>query len=104
MLTKLCGFTDENSVKTAITQKCDFLGFVFYEKSPRFIIPKKAASISLAVPSNIFKVAVIVNPEVGLLEKIAEDFSPDFFQFHGNEDAFFLGEISKKFPKIKIYS
>ena len=102
MLTKLCGFTEKNSVQTAIAQKCDFLGFVFYPKSPRFITPKNARIISADVPLNIAKVAVIVDPTFEFLAEIAQDFLPDFFQFHGSETAEFLQKTRQKFPSIKI--
>ena len=102
MLVKLCGFTEENSVKVAIAQKCDFLGFIFYEKSPRYITPQNAAKISRQVPSNIAKVAVVVDCDFDFLEKIVQEFTPDFFQFHGNESVDFLAAARRKFPQIKI--
>jgi phosphoribosylanthranilate isomerase len=102
MLTKLCGFTDEESVKIAIAEKCDFLGFVFYDKSPRFISPENAAIISTKIPPSIARVAVVVNPDQSLLQKISEKFLPDFFQFHGDETVEFLKKVREKFPKIKI--
>lgn len=102
MLVKLCGFTEENSVKVAIAQKCDFLGFVFYEKSPRYITPQNAAKISRQVPPNIAKVAVVVDCDFDALEKISQEFSPDFFQFHGSESLDFLEAVRRQFPQIKI--
>ncbi len=102
MKVKLCGFADENSVKVAVTQKCDFLGFVFHKNSPRFIAPKNAAVISAKVPANIAKVAVVVDVDLNFLEEISNDFSPDFFQFHGDETVDFLKKIRQKFPQIKI--
>lgn len=102
MLVKLCGFTEENSVKVAIAQKCDFLGFVFYEKSPRYITPQNATKISRQVPSNIAKVAVVVDCGFDFLEKISQEFAPDFFQFHGNESVDFLEAVRRQFPQIKI--
>ena len=101
MKVKLCGFTDENSVKTAIAEKCDFLGFVFCEKSVRKITPQHAAKISSQVPSNIAKVAVVVDAGFSFLGEIYEKFSPNFFQFHGAETPEFLIEVRKKFPKTK---
>lgn len=102
MLVKLCGFTEEGSVQAAIVQKCDFLGFVFYEKSPRYITPENAAKISKQVPPTIAKVAVVVDCELNYLEKISQEFAPDFFQFHGNENVDFLERVRRKFPQIKI--
>lgn len=102
MKVKLCGFTDKKSVAAAIAQKCDFLGFVFCKKSPRFIVPENAAIISVQVPSSIAKVAVVVDPDFEFLEKISQKFAPDFFQFHGKETLEFLQKSREKFPKIKI--
>lgn len=102
MKVKLCGFTDEKSVAVAIAQKCDFLGFVFYNKSPRFISPENAKIISAQVPSSIVRVAVMVDPDFEFLEKISQKFLPDFFQFHGKETPEFLQKTREKFPKIKI--
>jgi phosphoribosylanthranilate isomerase len=102
MKVKLCGFTDEKSVAAAIAQKCDFLGFVFYNKSPRFILPENAKIISAQVSPSIAKVAVMVDPDFEFLEKVSQKFAPDFFQFHGKETPEFLQKTREKFPKIKI--
>lgn len=102
MKVKLCGFTEENSVKTAIAQKCDFLGCVFVEKSPRYISPENAAKITAKVPASIAKVAVVVNADFEYLSEIVEKFAPDFFQFHGVENSDFLTKVREKFPQVKI--
>lgn len=102
MKVKLCGFSEESSLQVAINEKCDFLGFIFVEKSPRFITPKKAAAISSKVPSTIAKVAVVANANFDFISEIVAEFSPDFFQFHGSETVDFLKEFHQKFPQIKI--
>ncbi len=102
MKIKLCGFTEIESVKTAIAQKCNFLGFVFYENSPRNISVQKACEIGSKIPKQVFKVAVTVDADFNFLQKIAQNFAPDFFQFHGNESLEFLALAKQKFPKIKI--
>ncbi len=99
---KLCGFTEKNSLQTAIEENCDFLGFVFCEKSPRFITPKNAGILAAVVPSFIKKVAVVVDPTVEFLEEINAKLSPDFFQFHGSETIDFLKISRQKFPHVKI--
>ncbi|MES2961635.1 MAG: phosphoribosylanthranilate isomerase [Pseudomonadota bacterium] len=102
MQIKLCGFTEQESIQTAIAQKCDFLGFVFCAESPRFITPEKAAEISTQIPNSIKKVAVVVDADFNFLEEIHQKLDPDFLQFHGSENPNFLKEIRKKFPQIKI--
>jgi phosphoribosylanthranilate isomerase len=102
MQIKLCGFTDKESIQTAIAQKCDFIGFVFCEESSRFITPEKSAEISAQIPNSIKKVAVVVDADFNFLEEIHQKLSPDFFQFHGLESPNFLKEFRKKFPQVKI--
>jgi len=102
MLVKLCGFSEEISLKSAIKYGCDFVGFVFYEQSPRNISISKALELSSLIPANIHKVAVVVKPCLDFLDKIALEFSPDYIQFHGNEDVDYLERFKQKFPKIKI--
>lgn len=102
MKVKLCGFTQRSSLLSAIDAKCDFIGFVFYKKSPRYISPKDASILATEIPQSISKVAVLVNPDFNLLEEINKKIVPDFFQFHGQEDVNFLIEVKKKFPKTKI--
>lgn len=102
MKVKLCGFTEINSVEMAVACKCDFIGFIFYEKSVRYISIEAAAKISASIPSTISKVAVVVDATIEFLEKISAEFHPDFFQFHGNESIDFLQEVRRKFPLVKI--
>jgi len=102
MKVKLCGFTKEDQLLAAIEAKCDFIGFVFYDKSPRRVSVDDAFYLAKKIPKEIAKVAVLVDPTFDFLEKISAKILPDFFQFHGAEDVNFLKEVRKKFPQIKI--
>jgi len=102
MKIKLCGFKEEESLKCAIAQNCDFIGFIFFDKSPRYISPENAGKLAKLIPSSIAKVAVVVNPDFEYLEKIIAEFSPNYFQFHGEESLNFIKEVKEKFPQIGI--
>ena len=102
MKVKLCGFSDQQSVVAAVAAQADFIGFVFYEKSPRYIALESASILARIIPTTLAKVAVLVDPDFEFLAKISQKFSPDFFQFHGNENINFLREVRKRFPQIKI--
>ena len=99
---KICGMTNAETIKTAIDHKVDYLGFVFYPKSPRNLSPKQATILTKNIPSHIGKVAVIVDETDQFIEYIKKDF--DYFQLHGNEDLKRIIEIKKKFNKkiIKV--
>ena len=99
MLTKvkICGMTDAATIQTAINHKVDYLGFVFYQKSPRNLTPKQATLLTKNIPSHINKVAVLVNETDQFIEYIKNDF--DTFQLHGDEDLNRVKELKKKYNK-----
>lgn len=94
---KICGMTDAATIQAAIDHKVDYLGFVFYPKSPRNLTPKQATLLTKNIPSHISKVAVIVNETDQFIEYIKDDF--DTFQLHGGEDLNRVKELKKKYNK-----
>lgn len=105
IFTKICGLTDEYSVETAVRSGAAYLGFVFFDKSPRNISPAKAAEISRNAPRAVVKVAVVVNPTNNEIENILQNFKADYLQLHGNESPERVDEIKLKFgiPVIKAF-
>ena len=94
---KICGMTDAATIQTAIDHKVDYLGFVFYPKSPRNLTPKQATLLTKNIPSHINKVAVLVNETDQFIEYIKNDFNT--FQLHGDEDLNRVKELKKKYNK-----
>lgn len=99
---KLCGFTERQSILTAIEVGVEFVGLVFVSSSPRNVSIKKAKELSKLIPSSVKKVAVVANPDFKDLQLIAENFAPNLWQFHGQEAPKFIAEVKKIFPKQGI--
>jgi phosphoribosylanthranilate isomerase len=76
---KICGLRKEQHVNAAIEAGADALGFVF-AKSRREIKPIEAAYISVNIPSNILRVAVMLHPTNEYWQKVLNEFSPDVLQ------------------------
>ncbi len=99
---KICGLSDETSVRAVIKSGANYAGFVHYQKSPRHVSISQAAYLKSLLPSSIKSVMVLVNPNDELLAEIATNMQPDFFQLHGDETPERLREIHKNFPQIKL--
>jgi len=86
----------ENILETAQLQP-DFMGFIFYEKSPRFYSEEVIPNIDF-----IKKVGVFVNAlEEEILEKIKK-YDLDLVQLHGNESPDFCKKLKDKFLENKL--
>ena len=94
---KICGMIDAETIQTAIQHKVDYLGFVFYKKSPRNLTIQKAKQLTKNIPTNVKRVAVLVNEGDEFIEQIKNFF--DYFQLHGDEDLKRIKEIKEKFNK-----
>lgn len=72
-----------------INQLCalpiDYIGFIFYPHSPRYIGDGFGTEISGLVPHNIAKVGVFVNENINSLLRKAEKHQLQYIQLHGNE-------------------
>lgn len=82
---KICGITNIDDAVAAIDYGADALGFVFYEKSPRFIPPEKAGQIISSLPPFITTAGLFVDENRNKVEKITVQNNIDIVQFHGNE-------------------
>ncbi len=98
---KICGITREQDAIDAISFGVDALGFVFYDKSKRFVSPEKISWIK-NLPENIKKVGLFVNPEKDYLNLIMNELPIDILQFHGNESHIFCKRQSTLFKKCYI--
>ena len=99
MKVKICGLHPARDVQLCIDLRVDFLGFVFYEKSPRNLSFKEIKKLKNYVKKDSLFVAVTVNPNNDFIEKIiSENF--DYIQLHGSEDNERLKEIKSMGLKI----
>ena len=94
---KICGMTNAETIQTAINHKVDYLGFVFYPKSPRNLTPNQARELTKNIPQNVKRIAVLVNAKDEFIEQIKDYF--DCFQLHGHEDVKRIKELKQKFNK-----
>jgi phosphoribosylanthranilate isomerase len=82
---KICGLTRPEDVQAAVAAGADAIGFVFYDKSPRYVTPEQAAGLIAAVPPYVSCVGLFVNatPEQAAAVTRAAPLSQ--IQLHGDE-------------------
>ena len=81
---KICGITNLEDAVEAVKAGADYLGFVLYPQSPRYIPPEKVGEIVGNLPKKVPIVAVVVNESPERLIELF-DLGFDYIQLHGDE-------------------
>ncbi len=100
MRVKICGITNLEDAFCAIDSGADALGFVFYEKSPRYILPEDAKKLINSLPPFVEKVGLFVNASKAEIEEIAKETKITLAQLHFDIDIKFLDSIN--FPTLPV--
>ena len=100
---KICGITNLDDALACAKIEVDFIGFIFYKKSPRFIDVNEAKTICEYLSNyKIKKVGVFVDEIPSKVNQIADYVGLDFVQLHGAETPELVNKINIK--KIKAFS
>ena len=83
---KICGISNIKILKTLISLDIDFIGFIFYSKSPRFVDNKFLQPIQDIDFKNSRPVCVYVNPDEDYVYETSSYFDNPILQFHGEEE------------------
>ena len=97
--TKICGITRIEDAKVAIKNGASALGFIFYNRSPRYITIKDAIAISKTISNSTSRVGVFVNHDQAFINNAIKDIPLNMIQLHGDESQEFCKEFSV--PVIK---
>lgn len=100
---KICGLKTPNMIDSAVKAGAGYIGFVFYDPSPRSVTPQLAADLARRIPSSVKIVGLFVDPDDGLLEHVTSQVPLDMIQLHGDESPEVVVEIKSKYhlPIIK---
>jgi phosphoribosylanthranilate isomerase len=100
MRTKICGITSYEDAMMAINAGADALGFVFYEKSPRYLTPNRAKEIIEKLPPFVEKVALFVNVTAKEVNEICHITRATLAQIHFEASSEFYKQLD--IPHIKV--
>lgn len=92
---KICGLKDASAIQAADGAR--YIGFVFFEKSPRNVGLAQAAKLALDVPVGVAKVALTVNASDVFLDSLTRAVPLDMLQLHGSEPPERVAEIRARY-------
>lgn len=100
MKCKICGITSYEDAIMAIEAGADALGFVFYEKSPRYVTKAQAKDIIKKLPPFVEKVALFVNENAKTIDETCMEVGATLAQLHFEASSELTQSL--KTPYIKV--
>jgi phosphoribosylanthranilate isomerase len=92
---KICGLSTADTMQAALDAGADFVGLMFFDKSPRNISLGNAKVLADQARGLAKIVTVVVDAHDEMMMRIAEVVRPDFLQLHGSETPERIAEIKK---------
>ena len=94
---KICGLTESADLPAAILAGARYIGFVFFEKSPRHLSLQDAAFMAVSVPEGVCKVALTVDADDAFLDDLLAAVPIDMLQLHGAESPARVQEVKSRY-------
>ena len=101
---KICGVNAPGALAAAVAGGADYVGFVFYPRSPRYVTPEAAQALAAQAPARVTKVGLAVDLDDAALAAILEAVPLDMWQLHGGESPARVAQIKARFglPVMKV--
>jgi len=97
---KVCGMKDPVNTGEISALQVDFIGFIFYPGSPRYVGAAPDKDMFSGVPERISKTGVFVDAEPAHIIETVRLFSLDLVQLHGKESPQFCRQLRREGIKI----
>ncbi|WP_026510518.1 phosphoribosylanthranilate isomerase [Butyrivibrio sp. LC3010] len=92
---KFCGLRREQDITISNELRPDYIGFVFWEKSKRYVTFEEAKGLKQKLDKSIKAVGVFVDEEPEVVAEIANNKTIDIIQLHGHEDEEYIEKLRK---------
>ena len=96
---KICGLSRKCDIEAANELKLDYIGFVFYKKSKRYVSFDEAFELKNYLNDDIKAVGVFVDEPIENIVMLLDNGIIDIAQLHGNEDEEYIKELCSKTDK-----
>ena len=94
---KICGLKTPEDVAAAVGAGAAYVGFVFFDRSPRCVDVETARALALEVPPGVAKVALVVDAQDAALDAIVGTVPVDMVQLHGAESPERVADIRARY-------
>ncbi|MET7037619.1 phosphoribosylanthranilate isomerase [Elizabethkingia miricola] len=98
---KVCGLAQRSQIQELQKSGVDFLGFIFYPKSPRYVLNHLNLE-QISEIKHLGKVGVFVNQDVAIVSDIAKQAHLNYIQLHGDENIEYILNLKKLLPETQI--
>ncbi|MCC8425972.1 phosphoribosylanthranilate isomerase [Mucilaginibacter sp. UR6-11] len=102
MKIKVCGLKYPDNINAVANLVPDYVGFICYDRSPRFV-GDIAADTLKSLPASIYKTGVFVNESRQEINRLAANLGFNAIQLHGDEDPDFANSFRNKVQVIKAF-
>lgn len=85
MIIKVCGMRDPDNIRAVCQMGIDWMGFIFYPPSPRFVDVSGWPAISNTISSDVKSVGVFVNETEEIINQTVHQCGLNMVQLHGQE-------------------
>ena len=98
---KVCGNTNPKNLREVCNLTPDYVGFIFYDKSKRFVQNTNAVGKNASCKAK--RVGVFVNAGASYIMQVVDEFELDIIQLHGDETPNFCQEMNEIRPVFKAF-
>lgn len=92
---KMCGLSRPCDIDYANEIMPEYIGFVFAQKSKRYVLPEKAFELRQNLDKNIIPVGVFVDSDINFVAELVNKKIIDIVQLHGSEDDNYIESLRK---------
>ncbi|MFD2998966.1 phosphoribosylanthranilate isomerase [Pontibacter toksunensis] len=85
MKVKVCGMREPENIRQVAALQPDFMGFIFYKESKRFVGDIITPELLSSLPASVQKIGVFVNESTEVIKEKVKTYNLNLVQLHGSE-------------------
>ena len=101
---KICGLRRPEDIEAVNKYKPEYVGFVFYKKSKRYVTEEQAEKLRELLDEKISSAGVFVNADKAEILRLMRKGIISVAQLHGNESEDYIRELKEELQKPGIFS